>query len=272
VDLAHLALVGAAAAAGGAVNAIAGGGSLITFPALLACGVPALLASATNTVAMCPGYLGATWAQRDQLAGQGRRALKIVPASALGGAVGAVLLLRTGAATFDIVVPFLLALAVLLLAFQDQIRARIPGAAAPETQASRSISASSPRREAARSNDVLAAPITALAAIYGGYFGAGLGVIVLAALAIVVGDTLVRLNALKQLISLAVNVTAAVVFLVIADLDPQTVAVMAAASLVGGVAGGAVAARVSAKLLRICVVTIGSAVALVYFVKLFRQF
>src|SRR6185312_11925 len=106
--------------------------------------------------------------------------------------------------------------------------------------------------------------------IYGGYFGAGLGVIVLGALAIVIGDTLVRLNALKQLISLAGNVTAAVVFLVIADLDPKTVGVMAGASLAGGVAGGAVAARVSAKWLRICVLAIGSAVALVYFVKLFR--
>ena len=251
MDPAHLALVGAAAAAGGAVNAIAGGGSLITFPALLACGVPAVLASATNTVAMCPGYLGATWAQRTQLAGQGKRALKIVPASALGGAVGAILLLHTGAATFDVVVPFLLLFAVLLLGFQDRIRARL---------------------HALADNEAFAAPISALAAIYGGYFGAGLGVIVLAALAIVVGDSLVRLNALKQLISLAVNVTAAIVFLVIADLDVATVAVMAAASLVGGVVGGAVAARVSAKLLRVFVVTIGSAVAVVYFVKLFRQF
>jgi hypothetical protein len=249
VDIAHLALVGAAAAAGGAVNAIAGGGSLITFPALLACGVPAVLASATNTVAMCPGYLGATWAQRAQLAGQGKRALKIVPACALGGAAGAVLLLHTGAATFDIVVPFLLLVAVLLLGFQDSIRARL---------------------HAFTNNEVLAAPICGLAAIYGGYFGAGLGVIVLGALAIVVGDTLVRLNALKQLISLAVNITAAIVFLVIADLDVETVAVMAVASLAGGVAGGAVAARVPAKWLRICVLFIGSAVALVYFVKLFR--
>jgi uncharacterized membrane protein YfcA len=251
VDPAHLALVGAAAAAGGAVNAIAGGGSLITFPALLACGVPAVVASATNTVAMCPGYLGATWAQRAQLAGQGRRAFKIVPACALGGAVGAVLLLRTGAATFDVVVPFLLLFAVLLLGFQGRIRARL---------------------HALANNEVFAAPICALAAIYGGYFGAGLGVIVLAALAIVIGDSLVRLNALKQLISLAVNLTAAILFLVVADLDARTLAVMAVASLAGGVAGGAIAARVSAKLLRICVVAVGSAVALVYFVKLFRQF
>ncbi|MEO8840581.1 MAG: sulfite exporter TauE/SafE family protein [Kofleriaceae bacterium] len=249
MDPAHLALVGAAAAAGGAVNAIAGGGSLITFPALLACGVPAVVASATNTVAMCPGYLGATWAQRAQLAGQRKRSLRIVPAAALGGALGALLLLHTNAKIFDVVVPFLLLFAVLLLGFQDQLRARLYTIA---------------------NNEALAAPIAAVAAIYGGYFGAGLGVIVLAALAIVIGDSLVRLNALKQLISLAVNVTAAIVFLLIADLDAVTVLVMACASLVGGVAGGAIASRVSAKLLRSLVLTIGGVVSAIYFVKLFR--
>lgn len=247
MDPAHLALVGAAATAGGAVNAIAGGGSLLTFPALVACGVPAVVASATNTVAMCPGYLGATWAQRGQLTGQGKRAALIVPLSALGGAAGAWLLLRTGAKTFDVVVPFLLLFAVLLLGFQERIRARL---------------------HALANNEKLAAPISALAAIYGGYFGAGLGVIILAALAIVIEESLVRLNALKQLISLAVNVAAAVVFLALAKLDGETLAVMAAASLVGGVIGGRIASRVSAKVLRALVVTIGGAVAAYYFAKL----
>jgi uncharacterized membrane protein YfcA len=249
VDSAHLALLGAAAAAGGAVNAIAGGGSLITFPALLACNVPAVVASATNTVAMCPGYLGATWAQRKQLAGQRKRSVWIVPAAAVGGAIGALLLLHTNAKTFDVVVPFLLLFAVALLGFQDQIRARL---------------------HAFANNEALAVPIAGLAAIYGGYFGAGLGVIILAALAIVIEDSLVRLNALKQLISLAVNVTAAIVFLAIADLDAVTILVMAVGSLVGGVVGGAIASRVSAKVLRLLVVTFGLAVSVFYFVKLFR--
>ncbi|HEY6038578.1 MAG TPA: sulfite exporter TauE/SafE family protein [Kofleriaceae bacterium] len=251
MDTAHLALVGAAAAAGGAVNAIAGGGSLLTFPALLACGVPAVVASATNTVAMCPGYLGATWAQRAELAGQGGRIAKLVPISAAGGAAGALLLLHTNARTFDVVVPFLLLVAVVLLGFQDRIRARL---------------------HAVANSTGLAALISGLAAIYGGYFGAGLGVIILAALAIVLPDSLTRLNALKQLISLAVNVTAALVFLAIGDLDRETLVIMAGASLVGGVVGGAIASRVSAKVLRACVVAIGGAVALVYFVRLFRQF
>jgi uncharacterized membrane protein YfcA len=248
VDSAHLALVGAAAVAGGAINAIAGGGSLITFPALLACGVPAVVASATNTVAMCPGYLGATWAQRKELAGQRKRSLRIVPAAAVGGALGALLLLHTNAKTFDVVVPFLLLFAVALLGFQEKIRARLHTIA---------------------NNEALAVPIAGLAAIYGGYFGAGLGVIVLAALAIVIEESLVRLNALKQLISVAVNVTAAIVFLVMADLDAVTVLVMAGTSLVGGVIGGAIASRVSAKVLRLLVVTFGLAVSAVYFVKLF---
>ena len=249
MDVAHLALVGAAACAGGAVNAIAGGGSLITFPALVACGVPAVVASATNTVAMCPGYLGATWAQREQIAGQGKRSLSIVPAAAIGGAIGAWLLLHTNAGTFDVVVPFLLLVAVLLLGFQDAIKKRL---------------------HSVLNNEAVAIPIVGAAAIYGGYFGAGLGVIILAALAIVIEESLVRLNALKQLISLAVNVTAAILFLVLADLDATTLIVMAVASLVGGIVGGAIASRVSAKTLRIVVVAIGGAVCAYYFVKLFR--
>jgi uncharacterized protein len=237
----------------GLFNALAGGGSIFTFPALIATGIPPILANVTNTVALCPGYVGGVVGQWRDLKGQSRNMLLLLPVAALGGAIGALLLTRTSPKAFDHLVPALVLAACALFAVQDRLRARLH------------------RRDARIALGWAAGPVL-LAAIYGGYFGAGLGVIVLAALAIVVGDTLVRLNALKQLISLAVNVTAAVVFLVIADLDPQTVAVMAAASLVGGVAGGAVAARVSAKLLRICVVTIGSAVALVYFVKLFRQF
>jgi hypothetical protein len=252
VDAAHLALVGLAAAAGGVVNAIAGGGSLITFPALVACGVPALAASAMNTVAMCPGYFGATVAQRHELAGQGARASKIVPLAALGGGLGAWLLLHTGERAFDVVVPFLLVFAVALLAFQDQIRVRFGLGA----------------RAAAGGSDTIAAVVVGVAAIYGGYFGAGLGVVVLAALAVITGDSIVKLNALKQAISLAVNGAAAVLFFVLADLDLVIVGVMAAGSLVGGFAGGRLASRVSPRLLRGLVVVIGLAVAAYYFAKL----
>ncbi|HEY0254417.1 MAG TPA: sulfite exporter TauE/SafE family protein [Kofleriaceae bacterium] len=247
MDSLHLALVGLAAAAGGAVNAIAGGGSLITFPALVACGVPPVLASATNTVAMCPGYLGATYAQRRELSGQRARILRLIPAGAIGGVIGALLLLHTDPRVFGFVVPFLLLAAILLLGFQDQIKRRLHNIA----------------------SEAFAPVITGLAAIYGGYFGAGLGVIILAALAIVIAESLTRLNALKQLISLVVNVTAAIVFLAIAPLDPVTTLVMAACSLVGGVVGGRIASRISAKHLRYVVLALGSAIAIDYFAKLF---
>ncbi|MFT3694433.1 MAG: sulfite exporter TauE/SafE family protein [Kofleriaceae bacterium] len=247
MDTQHLALVGLAAAAGGAVNAIAGGGSLITFPSLVACGVPPVLASATNTVAMCPGYLGATYAQRAELTGQRVRIVKLLPASAIGGAIGALLLLHTDPSIFTFVVPFLLLAAILLLGFQDQIKRRLHHVA----------------------SESFAPIITGVAAIYGGYFGAGLGVIILAALAVVIAESLTRLNALKQLISLVVNVTAAIVFLVIAPLDPVITLTMACASLIGGVIGGRIASKISAKALRYVVLAFGSIITIDYFAKLF---
>ena len=250
MDVAHLALVGAAALAGGAINAIAGGGSLITFPALVACGLPAVAASATNTVALCPGYFGAALAQRAQLAGQRGRGARILPVAALGGIAGALLLLHTTARAFDIVVPFLLAFAVVLLGAQDRLRAWLGGRVPRET------------------SEPMAAILAGLAAVYGGYFGAGLGIVILAMLGVVVDDTLVRLSAFKQVASLVINVAAAAVFVAIAPLDWTVVLVMAAASLAGGVIGGAIASRVSAKALRAVVMIVGAAVSAAYFVRL----
>ena len=247
MDAWHVALVAAAAIAGGIVNAIAGGGSLLTFPALVASGVPSVIASLTNTVAMCPGYLGATWAQRRELAGQGRRAAIILPAGAIGGVAGALLLLHTSARAFDTIVPFLLVFAAALLWFGDKLRALLGKHVAGEHWG--------------------AVPV-GLAAIYGGYFGAGLGVIVLASLAVVLDDSLVRINALKQAISLAVNVAAAIVFLWSGEVDWPAALAMAAGALAGGVIGGAIASRVSARVLRIAVVVVALGVAAVYFTKL----
>ena len=249
MDGAHIALMAVAAAGAGLVNAVAGGGSLITFPALLACGMPALPANVTNTVALCPGYLGATLAQRRDLAGQGRRALAILPAAAVGGAGGALLLLATGESGLDVAVPFLLVFAAALIALQDRLRAGLIAH----------------RRAGAERWAV--APVMA-AAVYGGYFGAAMSVIVLGSLAVVLDDSLVRLNALKQAVALVVNIAAAFVFAIVAHVDWLTVAVMAVASLAGGVLGGIVASRVPAGLLRALVVALALAVAAVYFARL----
>ncbi|HEY1815118.1 MAG TPA: sulfite exporter TauE/SafE family protein [Kofleriaceae bacterium] len=250
MDAVHLAAVGAAALAGGAVNAIAGGGSLITFPTLVACHVDSILASAINTVALCPGYLGAALAQRKDMAGQRTRAVRILPAAAIGGLAGAYLLMHTSAWAFDVVVPFLLLAAVVLLGVQDRLRAWLA------------------QRAGHGRSELMATVLVAIASIYGGYFGAGLGIIVLAVLGVVVEDTFTRLNAFKQFTTLVVNVTAAIAFVLIAPLDWTVVLVMAVTSLIGGVIGGAIATRVSAKLLRAIVMIAGSAVSAVYFAKL----
>ncbi len=253
MDVGATALVSGAALAGGIVNAIAGGGSLLTFPALVAAGLSPVAASVTNTVAMCPGYFGATIAQRKQLVGQRARLYAVVPAGAVGGVVGGLLLLHTGEAAFNIVVPFLLLFAAGMLAGQTRLRRWLDARAAARGGHHREVWAALP---------------VGLAAIYGGYFGAAMGVIVLAALAVVLDDSLVRINALKQTVSLAVNVAAAVVFVGCGLVAWPAVIAMAVASLVGGVIGGAIAARVPAAVLRWSVVTVGLAISAYYFARL----
>jgi len=246
---AQLAWIGAAAIAAGAINAIAAGGSLITFPALIAAGVSPVTASATNTVAMCGGYLGGTFAQRRDLVGQRARALSIIPAAVLGGLGGALLLLVTGDATFAKLVPFLLAFAALLLAAQDRIRAWIAA-----------------RGHGEHSERWVHLPI-ALAAVYGGYFGAGSSVIILGILAALIDDSLIRLNALKQFTSSVLNVVAAIVFLATGRAALDAVVVMAIGATIGGFIGGALASRIPSRMLRWLVVAIALVVAVIYFVR-----
>lgn len=249
----QLLLAGIAAVAAGAVNALAGGGTLITFPVLVALGVPAVGANVTNTVALCPGYLGGTLAQRGDLRGQGRRLRSVLPASVLGGILGGVLLLQTGEKLFRDLVPFLILLASGLLAVQDPVRAWLARRAGGEA---------SP----AGLERWTFLPV-GLASVYGGYFGAGLSVIVLSALGLTAHDSLTRLNALKQAVAFAVNVAAAVFFLFSGQVVWPTAVVMAAGALVGGVLGGKLAGRVKPSTLRWVVVTIGVAVSAAYFVR-----
>src|SRR5882724_2745682 len=201
LNVASVALIAGTGIAAGLVNAIAGGGSLISFPVLVAASLPAVTANITNTVALCPGYFGGAFAQRRDLVGQRSRVMMLLPTSLIGGVVGALLLLWTGERAFDILVPFLLLFAVGLLAFQNQLQAFT--------------------------------------------------------------------MALKQLISLAVNVSAAVVFLFLGRIDWTITLVMAIAALVGGAIGGAIASRVPAKLLRWIVIVAGLGMSAVYFSRLF---
>jgi len=251
-----LLLVGSAAVVAGLVNAVAGGGTLISFPMLTAVGVPTVSANVTNTIALSPGYLGGTIGQREDLAGQRTRLLRLIPAGMLGAIGGSVLLLNTSESIFRRIVPFLILMACGLLAGQDRVRRWVE------------------KREHERANERHESgvgPVAMLAvfgaAIYGGYFGAGLGIILLAVLGVVVDDDFRRVNALKQAMSLTINSTAAARFLFSGQVAWAAAGVMAVGSLVGGNLGGRVASRVQPLVLRRVVIAAGVCVAIVYLVR-----
>jgi uncharacterized protein len=238
-----IALAGLAAFAAGIVNALAGGGTLISFPTLIAIGIPEVAANITNTVALCPGYVGGTLAQKKDLAGQGRRLWRLLPAGIAGGIAGALLLLVASPDMFAVLVPFLILFASLLLAVQDRVRDWIRQHAG--------------KRGTGRDGVDRAILPVGLTAVYGGYFGAGQSVIILSVLGLFVDDTLTRLNALKQSITLSSNVAAAIFFLFSGMIVWPVAVVMAAGALAGGAVGGRFAGRIHPGLLRWTVVIIG---------------
>lgn len=246
-------LAGLAALAAGAVNALAGGGTLISFPALTALGVPAVAANITNTVALCPGYLAAALAQSRDLRGQGGRLVFFLAAGVLGGVAGGFLLLQTGERAFRALVPYLILLACALLAAQEALRAWLLRRMA--------------HPEAARRLEALGLLPAFLASVYGGYFGAGVSVVVLAVLGLVLDDSLRRLNALKQAVAFAINLAAALFFAFAGPVDWPLAAVMAGGAMLGGALGGKLAGRVKPELLRRIVVAAGVAAAAVYWVR-----
>ena len=249
-----LALLGLAAVAGGAVNALAGGGTLITFPALTAMGLPALNANVTNTVALVPGYLGGAVAQRSDLMGQRRRVVAAAMPAAAGGLVGGGLLLWTGATLFEALVPWLILAATALLAAEPWLR--------------KSVVRRLESPQADEHPHLAGVGAAAFAgSVYGGYFGAGLGIILLALFSFLLPDSLKRVNALKQAVSLLANGAAAVFFAATGDVVWAAAAVMAAGALLGGALGGRFAGRVRANVLRSVIVALGLAVAAVYFVR-----
>ncbi len=243
-------LAGAGLLAGG-VNAIAGGGSLISFPALLAAGYPAVTANVTNTVALFPGYAGSVAGGRVELDGQGTRIRAMAITSVVGAAGGAALLLTTPGEVFRSVVPFLILLACGLLLLQPRLSALVQ----------RRTGAEAGHRSPALQLSVL------LAAVYGAYFGAGLGVLLLGVLGIFLAEQLRRVNALKNVLSLGINTVALVAFGVFGPVAWEAVLVVAATSLAGGYLGARVARRIPSAVLRAAVVLYGVVVAGVLLVQ-----
>jgi len=233
-----LALAGLVA---GAVNAIAGGGSLIVFPALLAAGLSPLSANVTNSIAQWPSYLGASVGQQSDLRGQGPRLRLVLPTAAVGGLGGALLLLTLPSAVFDTVVPLLVLGASALMALSPHIK-RWTGEQRPG--------------DADRTPYLLAAVF--FAAVYGGYFGGALGVILVALLSVTANDTLRRSNATKAV--LVVASVAIVVFAIGAPPQWAYVLAVAPATLIGGFFGAKVAQRLNEAVLCWSVVVLGVAV------------
>ncbi|MGB8213482.1 MAG: sulfite exporter TauE/SafE family protein [Anaerolineales bacterium] len=242
-----------AATAAGMINALAGGGTLITFPVLMAIGLPAVTANVTNTMALWPGTVGGTLAQIHDLADQKKRLLIVLPAGILGGLTGGLLLLHTTEALFSNLVPFLILLATGLLAIQTPLRNWL--ARRQEKGAAKSFPEA-----------WIFLPVF-LAAIYGGYFGAALGIILLAVLGLLLSDSLTHLNVLKQIISFSANFTAALLFIFSGKVVWSVALVMMVGALLGGSLGGRLAGKVKPNTLRWIVVTIGLIVGIIYLVK-----
>ena len=246
MTLAESVLIAVAGFLAGGVNAVAGGGSLISFPALVAAGLPTLDANVTNTTAVWPGYLGSAAAYRSELRTQGPRLRALAITAVLGAGAGSAILLAAPDAVFDAVVPFLVLAGSVLLALQPRIATAVLA-----------------RSEAGGQGQTAQLHVAIfLAAVYGAYFGGGLGVILLAVLGIFVADHLQRLNGLKAAVSLLVNTVALVAFALFGPVDWGAVAIVAPASLLGGYVGGRLARRLSPDALRATIVVFGVVVAI----------
>lgn len=241
----------AAAFSAGAINAVAGGGSLVSFPALVAFGYPAKIANVTNTVALWPGYLGGSLAYRPELDLQRRRILLLVAPSVAGALVGSAVLLATSESAFETIVPFLIVFACVLLMFQERL-------------------ANFAKRHRLHTEDGQSVPlplhvVTFAASVYGAYFGAGLGIMLLAFLIIMVPDDIQRSNALKGMLSLLINLVAVVYFAALGPVEWGPAAVMAGGALSGGYLGVGFARKLGPIWLRRAVIIYGLIAAAVMF-------
>lgn len=244
-NAADIALIAGGGFLAGGINAIAGGGSLVSFPALVAIGLPRLSANVTNTVSIFPGYVGGTFGYRRELREETHELRRLTPVALLGAATGAATLLATSAKVFDAIVPFLVLLASVLLVLQPRIQRWV--LSRPQDGFTRSFAA--------------LAFSTFFAGAYGAYFGGGLGVLLLAVLGVFLNKSLQHTNALKGALSLVINLLALVVFAMFGPVHWWMVAVMAPMSLLGGWSGSHVARRIPARVLRPVIAAFGVVVA-----------
>jgi uncharacterized membrane protein YfcA len=239
----------------GAINSVAGGGTLLTFPALIWTGIDPKVANVTSTVALWPGSLSGMVGFRRELAGSRRWMLLLAGPSVLGGLVGALLLLGTEAATFARLVPFLILFATLLFAVGEPISRRMRRSADEKG----SEAAAGKQRRAWWAG---AALFQFAVAVYGGYFGAGIGILMLAALGLLGLTDIHQMNGLKNFFALCINMVAALYFMLWGPVEWTAALVMAAGSIAGGLGGAGLARRLGRTFVRRAVIFVGLAMAL----------
>ena len=239
--------------AAGTINTVVGSGTLITFPTLLAVGVPPVTANVSNTVGLVPGSLSGAVGYRRELRGQRSRVIRLGSASLLGGITGAVLLLALPAEAFNAIVPALIGIGCVLVLFQPAIARRV---------AARAESRGGVPEHGAAWVWVL----VFVTGIYGGYFGAAQGVLLMAVMGIGIQESLQRLNGTKNVLALLVNAVAAVIFMFVADVDWAVAGLIALGAVIGGQVGATVGRRLPALALRIFIVVVGVAALLSFLV------
>lgn len=238
----------AAGFAAGGVNSIVGSGSLLTFPTLLAVGLPPVLANVSNTVGIAPGSLSSVVGYRRELTGQRRRCLGYGACTTVGAVIGGILLLTLPGSVFESVVPVLILFSAALIAVQPWVVRRLTN-------------------RQGRRLGVLGAAGVFLTGVYGGYFGAAQGVILIALLGIVLDDELQRLNGLKNVLAATANVVGAVLFIAVTHIDWTAALLLGLSSVVGAQVGAAAGRRIPPKPLRATIVVVATAVAIVLLVR-----
>ncbi|MEV2222995.1 sulfite exporter TauE/SafE family protein [Nocardia vinacea] len=243
--LEQLAVFGAGIAAGG-INTIVGSGTLITFPVLLAFGIPPVTANVSNTIGLVPGGVSGAYGYRRELEGQRARLVRLGSASLLGGITGAILLLILPAAAFKAIVPVLIIAALILVVVQPRLARWVKERRAADTG------------PAPEHGGLILYVAIFLCGIYGGYFGAAQGVLLIGLLGVFVHEDIQRLNGVKNVLGLLVNAVSAVVFTVIADVDWRVAALIAVGSIIGGQLGAKMGRRMPPTALRAVIVVVGS--------------
>jgi uncharacterized membrane protein YfcA len=267
-DLLRALAIFVAGLAAGTINTVVGSGTLITFPTLLAFGYPPVLANVSNNVGLVPGVASGVYGYRSELGGQRRRLIRLGSASVCGGLVGAILLLTLPQSAFQAIVPALIGLAVVMVIIQPRLakwvaeRQRARAALAASDGGAAAIGASA-EAAAANSEEAIGGPVLWVlvfaAGIYGGYFGAAQGVLLIGMIGIALNDSLQRINGAKNVLAGLVNGVAAVVFILATHIDWGVAGLIAAGSIIGGQIGARIGKRLPPWGLRVVIVCVGTA-------------